>query len=127
MRHHPKHVTLPVSNSGNMVQGSVWVFPAVAKDDPLLRLKVPERQFVAGVMAFSVSNRQADDFSLMVTRGEKSFVINHFQSGIGADEVESGIGPERSREQAAFCEDLEAVADTEYMLCLLYTSDAADE
>ena len=77
MRHHPKHVTLPVSNSGNMVQGSVWVYPAVAKDDPLLRLKVLERQFIAGVMAFSVSNGQADDFSKMVTRGEKCIVIKN--------------------------------------------------
>ena len=121
MRHHAQDVALDIADAGNIVQRPVGVcfgcsraIPvAIAENDLIVVLQAFQPFGIDEKVPFLVGYGDVQDSARRDVAGERGVCAFHADVLMLADEGEAGIHKQRSGQQIAFREDLEAVADAQ--------------
>src|SRR5687767_6317789 len=113
MRHQPEDVAALVRDAGDGSRGSVRVVAVVAQDDLAVRLELVEQLVIRVEAALSVLDRDDEPLADSAPAGEGRVRPLDADRDVPADESQRLVRAQRSRQQAGFAEDLEAIADPE--------------
>ena len=86
----------------------------VAEGDAILGFELVERAVVGVVVAFAVGDRHGQHLPFLAPCVNGEFVVSTRNLDGLADEFQSRVAQQRAGQQAAFAEDLEAVADAQH-------------
>ena len=109
--HQAQHVALGAQDPGDVGGRAVGVV-AIAEGDAVLALEALQAIRIDNVVAVMVCHRQPDR-CVAIARGERAGRVT-VELDEAADEAQVGIADQRTRQQAGFGQDLEAVVDAEH-------------
>jgi hypothetical protein len=124
MRHHTEHVTVEVAYTRNIVASTVRIcfgrdltaLVTVPKYDLVVFHQPMVRGVVAGVIPFCMGYGQGQHIAVLELVCKRGIFVFDAYIDVFADEMQVRISYQSTRQQAAFAQDLKAVADTEYEL-----------
>src|SRR5258708_40241827 len=126
MRHHPHYVATRTADAGNIVERPVRVrlgryftlLIAVAKHDAVVALQLRERALVAEIIAFHVTDGNAQYFTLPAGVGEERVRILNSNMHRLTNILQPGVAHQSSRQQSCLAQNLKSVADPDHQAAL---------
>ena len=122
MRHEAKNIPLRIADSRDVIFGPIGVprfrraspCVAVAEQDAAIQLKLLQQGLIGEITAFAMGDGKAKNRSRPRRIGERAVMALDPDMNVLANEVQSPIPDQRARQQTAFAENLEAIANSNH-------------